>query len=112
MNEEHATTEVEPPEELEEHDEEHGLDPETEARRVAALAHIRKFGDPVLRTRARPVEVFDDALQAEVTRMGALMEDALGVGLAATQVGVLHRLLVYKVAAQAPLAALVNPEVE
>ena len=44
--------------------------------------------------------------------MGRLMDDALGVGLAATQVGVVHRLLVYRVQNQAPLAALINPEVE
>jgi peptide deformylase len=36
----------------------------------------------------------------------------MGVGLAATQVGVLHRLLVYRVLPEAPLAALINPEVE
>ena len=88
------------------------LDPETAARRDAALAQIRSFGDPVLRTRARPIERFDDALRQEVARMGALMDDALGVGLAATQVGVVHRLLVYRVQQQAPLAALINPQVE
>jgi peptide deformylase len=88
------------------------LDPETAARREAALAHIRSFGDPVLRTRARPIERFDDALREEIARMGALMDDAIGVGLAATQVGVVHRLLVYRVQQQAPLAALINPEVE
>jgi peptide deformylase len=44
--------------------------------------------------------------------MGHLMDDALGVGLAATQVGVLHRLLVYRVQREAPLAALINPEIE
>lgn len=88
------------------------LDPEVEARRVAALAQLRTFGDPVLRTRARSVERFDRALLDEVARMGGLMEDALGVGLAATQVGVLHRLLVYRVGPDAPMAALVNPEVE
>jgi peptide deformylase len=88
------------------------LDPETAARRDAALAQIRSFGDPVLRTRARPIDRFDDALRQEVARMGALMDDALGVGLAATQVGVVHRLLVYRVQQQAPLAALINPEVE
>jgi len=88
------------------------LDPEAAARRSAALAQIRTFGDPVLRTRAKPVERFDDALRSEVERMGRLMNDALGVGLAATQVGVLHRLLVYRVQQQAPLAALVNPEIE
>ena len=88
------------------------LDPETAARRDAALAQIRSFGDPVLRTKARPIERFDDALRNEITRMGALMDDALGVGLAATQVGVVHRLLVYRVQQEAALAALINPEVE
>jgi peptide deformylase len=88
------------------------LDPEVAARRAAALAHVRTFGDPVLRTRARPVEQIDDALRAEIARMGDLMNDALGVGLAATQLGVLHRLLVYRVQQQAPVVALINPEIE
>ena len=88
------------------------LDPETAARRDAALAQVRKFGDPVLRTRARPVERIDDALRAEIVRMGQLMNDALGVGLAATQLGVLHRVLVYRVHQQTPVAALINPEIE
>jgi peptide deformylase len=88
------------------------LDPETRARRDAALRHVRKYGDPALRTRARPVEVFDAALADEVRRMGALMDDALGIGLAATQLGVMHRLLVYRVDPEAPLGVLVNPEFE
>lgn len=96
----------------EQHEDEEELDPEVAARRRAALAHIRSFGDPVLRTRARPVERFDDALRAEIARMSHLMHDAVGVGLAATQVGVLNRVLVYRVHHQAPIAALVNPEVE
>ena len=54
-----------------------------------------QFGDPVLKSKALPVSVFDDALRAEIARMGGLMDDALGVGLAATQVGRLRRLLVY-----------------
>jgi peptide deformylase len=88
------------------------LDPETAARRKAALAHIRQFGDPVLRTKARPIDRFDGELREEIERMGQLMEDAIGVGLAATQVGVVHRLLVYRVQQDAELAALINPEVE
>ena len=88
------------------------LDPETRARRDAALAHVRKFGDPVLRTKARAIDRFDDALSDEIERMGRLMDDAIGVGLAATQVGVVHRLLVYRVQQGAELAALINPEVE
>ena len=88
------------------------LDPETRARRDAALAHVHKFGDPVLRTRARPVERFDEVLQAEVEQMGRIMDDALGIGLAATQVGRLSRLLVYRVVEDGPLVVLANPEVE
>jgi peptide deformylase len=103
------TFEVEP-EDGQPHESE--LDPEAAARRAAALSQVRKFGDPVLRTRARPVQLFDDALSSEVERMGELMGDALGVGLAATQVGVLHRVLVYRVQQQAPVAALINPAVE
>jgi peptide deformylase len=58
------------------------------------------------------VERFDDALVTEVEHMGRLMADALGVGLAATQVGVLLRLLVYRVGPHGPVAALINPEIE
>lgn len=103
---------TETPEELETEPEEERLDPEVASRRAAALAQVRSFGDPVLRTKARPLTRFDDALRSEIERMGHLMDDALGVGLAATQVGVLHRLLVYRVQREAPLAALINPEIE
>ncbi len=85
------------------------LDPETRARRDAALRHVRKLGDPVLRSTALPVDRFDAALAAEIERMGELMHDALGVGLAANQVGVLHRVLVYRAYEEDPLTALVNP---
>jgi len=88
------------------------LDPEIRARRGAALAHVRKLGDPVLRTRAREVDRFDDELREEVRRMGQLMHDAMGIGLAAPQVGVSHRVLVYRVEQDAPVAALVNPVLE
>jgi peptide deformylase len=88
------------------------LDAETRERRDAALRHVRKFGDPVLRAKALPVERFDQELQVEVERMGELMHDALGVGLAATQLGVLHRVLVYKAYVDDPVTALVNPELE
>ena len=92
--------------------EEERLDPELAARRAQALAHVRKFGDPVLRAKARPIEVFDDALRDEVARMGALMHDSMGIGLAATQVGTLHRVLVYRVEQDSPVNALINPELE
>jgi peptide deformylase len=88
------------------------LDPATRARRDAALRHVRKFGDPVLRTSALPVDRFDESLAQEIERMGELMHDALGIGLAATQLGVLHRVLVYRTYSDDPLTALVNPTIE
>jgi peptide deformylase len=88
------------------------LDPEVVARRAAAMAHVRKFGDPVLRAKALRVERFDETLRQEVARMSALMGDALGIGLAATQLGRLSRLLVYRVQGESPAMALVNPEIE
>ena len=88
------------------------LDPETRARREAALKLVRKYGDPVLRSRALEIDRFDDALVEEVRRMGRLMHDAYGIGLAATQVGVLRRLLVFQAGSDSEPTALVNPEVE
>jgi peptide deformylase len=76
-----------------EHDDEQEL--EREARRLVALSRIRQYGDAVLRMRAREVESFDDDLRRLVERMTALMHEASGVGLAATQVGVLSRLFVF-----------------
>jgi len=88
------------------------LDPETRARRDTALRRVRKLGDPVLRATALPVDRFDEQLAAEARHMGELMHDALGIGLAATQLGILHRLLVYRTQADEPIRALVNPQIE
>src|SRR3954466_907688 len=87
-------------------------DPEVAARRAAAMAFIRRYGDPVLKSRATPVDRFDDALRDQVARMSAIMRDAIGVGLAAPQVGLSQRLLVYQVGHDAPVIAVVNPEIE
>jgi peptide deformylase len=108
------STGVENPTEVEEQQDEpvEELDEETRARRDAALRQVRKLGDPVLRASAVAVDRFDERLRAEVQRMGELMQDALGVGLAATQVGVLHRVLVYKAYEDDPVSALVNPVLE
>jgi peptide deformylase len=88
------------------------LDPETRARRDAALRHVRKLGDPVLRASALAVDRFDQTLRDEIERMGELMGEALGIGLAATQIGVLHRVLVYRADPEDPLTVLVNPVLE
>jgi peptide deformylase len=88
------------------------LDPEVEARRAAAMSFIRRLGDPVLKSRATPVDRFDESLQRQVSRMAGIMNDALGVGLAAPQLGISQRLLVYRIGPDAPVIALANPEVE
>jgi len=86
------------------------LDPERETRRRFALAQIRQYPDAALKMEARPVEVFDEQLVKLVERMKRLMVDANGIGLAATQVGVLQRLFVFQVEAEDGPAAVVNPE--
>ena len=86
------------------------LDPEREARRRLALAQIRQYPDAALKMQARPVEVFDDELRSLVERMKLLMVDAHGIGLAATQVGVLRRVFVFQLA-EDDVRALVNPEI-
>ena len=88
------------------------LDPETRARREAALRMVRRYGDPVLRSRALEIDHFDERLVEEARRMGQVMDDAFGIGLAATQVGLMHRVLVYRVEPDAPVSALVNPEIQ
>ncbi len=85
------------------------LDAEREARRRVALAQIRQYPDPALRMRANEVDTFDDSLQALVERMGRLMQEARGVGLAAQQIGILQRVLVYQTVEKEPVVALVNP---
>ena len=81
-------------------------------RREAALAHVVKFGDPVLKSVASPVSSFGPELRAEVERMISIMRDGMGVGLAATQVGVLRRLLVFQAGSDGEPTAVVNPAVE
>ena len=81
-------------------------------RREAALAHVVKFGDPVLKSRASEVGEFGPGLRAEVERMIAIMRDGMGVGLAATQLGILRRMLVLQAGPDSEPTALVNPVVE
>jgi peptide deformylase len=89
-----------------------GIDPEAIERRNEALSQVIKFGDPVLRSAASPVTEFDEELAGEAERMIGLMRDAIGVGLAATQLGTLRRMLVFQVGSEAEPTVLVNPEIE
>jgi peptide deformylase len=85
------------------------LDAEQEARRRAALALVRQYPDPVLRMKAKEVDDLDESVSDLVTRMSTLMDEARGVGLAAPQVGILRRVLVYRTGEEEPLVALINP---
>jgi peptide deformylase len=88
------------------------LDPQTRERRVAALANVRTFGDPVLKSPATKVSTFGPELEREAEQMVSIMRDALGVGLAATRLGIMHRLLVVQAGLDATPTAIVNPELE
>jgi peptide deformylase len=81
-------------------------------RRTAALARVLKYGDPALRATARPVAAVDAAVQAQIREMTRLLEDAMEAGLAATQLGIMNRVFVYRGEPEAPVRALVNPELE
>jgi peptide deformylase len=81
-------------------------------RREAALAKVVKFGDPVLKSKASPVTEFDRELRTEVERMIGIMRDGMGVGLAATQLGLLRRVLVFQAGSDSEPTGLINPEIE
>jgi peptide deformylase len=81
-------------------------------RREAALAQVIKFGNPVLKSKASPVSDFGPELRAEVDRMITIMRDGMGVGLAATQLGVLRRLLVFQAGPDSEPTAIINPTIE
>jgi peptide deformylase len=88
------------------------LDERARERRAAALAQVRTFGDPVLKSRANEITSFGSELAREAERMVSIMRDAIGVGLAATQLGVMHRLLVFQAGLDASPSAIANPELE
>jgi peptide deformylase len=112
MSEVEAATQEELAPEEEREDRYAGLTDEERERREAALAQIRTFGDPVLKSRASEITRFGPELEREAERMVAIMRDALGVGLAATQLGVMQRLFVFAAGADATPTAVANPVIE
>jgi len=88
-------------------------DPEREARKRLALAQIRQYPDPALRMTAADVDAFDDDLRRLAERMLHLMTDANGIGLAATQVGVVRRMFVCRLGEEdeEEFCAFANPAV-
>ena len=89
-----------------------GLSAAERESRDRALAEIRSFGDPVLKSRASEVTEFGPELERESERMVELMQGAIGVGLAATQLGVMRRLLVFQSSLDATPRAIANPAIE
>ena len=85
------------------------LDAEAEARRRVALAQIRQYPDPALRMKANDVEAFDADLARLVEQLEHLLVDANGLGLAATQLGVLRRVFVLRPDPDEGSQVLVNP---
>ena len=104
---EHDHDEHEP--ELDEEAAERRRESEREFIRRQALAQIRQYPDVALRMRAREVTEFDEFLIQLVERLADLMHDAQGVGLAATQLGVLQRVFVFEPEDDEPMRAVVNP---
>jgi len=77
-----------------------------------ARLEILEFPDPRLRTRAKPVETFDDDLRALVDNMLETMLAAHGIGLAATQVNRHIRVLVLDVSDdQTDPRVYINPRI-
>jgi peptide deformylase len=97
---------------LEEAPERKGPSPEElRAWRAAAKRLVRQFPDPALRTAAAPVRHVDEDVQRLLERMADVMMTSHGVGLAAPQIGVLRRVLVYRVSEEQGVQALIDPEV-
>ena len=86
------------------------LDPEREARRRIALAQIRQYPDAALQDAGAAGRGVRRRALSLVERMKLLMVDANGIGLAATQVGVLRRVFVFQ-RDEDEVAAIVNPEI-
>jgi peptide deformylase len=92
--------------------EKHELSAEERATRDAALKQIVQLGDPVLRSKAVEVRSFDADLVSLGAHMVTLMDDAIGVGLAAPQIGRPVRMFVYRVEGDGAARAIINPVVE
>jgi peptide deformylase len=88
------------------------LTEEERERRARALEQVRQFGDPVLNSRASEITEFGPELEEEAERMIEIMRDAIGIGLAATQLGVMRRMLVFQAGLEATPTTLVNPVIE
>ena len=81
---------------------------------MTELMKIYTFPDPVLREIAQTIEEINDEIQDLIDRMAATMYAAPGIGLAANQVGVTKRLIVFDLNTdtdEQKLNVLINPEI-
>ena len=77
-----------------------------------ALLDILTFPDPRLERTALPIKIIDDKVKKLVDDMADTMYDAQGIGLAATQVGELRRVLVMDISEDRnQLRVFINPEI-
>ncbi len=83
----------------------------SEQRRQMALRHVRQYPDPVLKADTRPIDQFDSELEALASRMFGIMRDAMGVGLAAPQLGLRLRMFTFQDADEEQPQAVVNPRI-
>jgi peptide deformylase len=97
-------------EELEQEQPDPGPSPEERREwRATALRLVRQYPDPALRNAASPVAEVDEEVRRLAARMVDVMDRAHGVGLAAPQLGVLRRMLVYRVGEEDAVRVLINP---
>jgi peptide deformylase len=85
-------------------------DEERRAHHAAAMMLVRQYPDPVLRVPADAVEEVNGDVKRLVERMTDVMRQSHGVGLAAPQLGILRRVLVYRVSSDGDVHVLINPE--
>jgi len=72
------------------------------------------YGDPVLREKSRPVETINDEIRQLVVDMTDTLKKAQGLGLAAVQIGELHRVFIIDLSAvdiAETLRVFINPEI-
>jgi peptide deformylase len=82
-----------------------------------AIRHVLKMGEPLLRAVAAPVEHFDAQLRALVADMDETMRHLNGAGIAAPQIGVSARVVIFELKDNpryphlepVPYTVLVNP---
>lgn len=75
-----------------------------------AVLTVRRYGDPILRQKAEPVEKVTPELRTVIADMVETMYHQVGIGLAAPQVGIPIRLILIDDGSRGP-RALLNPTI-